>query len=88
MRRRGLGVVSLLLVVVLSGACSNDVVMPDVMGMNKDDYKETMYARRIVDWTEEWREGDKPLKVIYQSPEEGTPIQEDTEIHVTLSGRY
>ena len=85
-RLRFLTVLLFLSVIVVS-ACSDSDVMPDILGMNKDDSAEAMSDAGIDDWTVEWREGDEPLKVIYQSPDPGTPIEYEMEIKITLSGR-
>ena len=86
-RTTGFAAAFLLLLAVLSlGACSEREVMPDLTGMTKDEYGEALNDAGIVKWSEIWREGDNPLKVISQTPQAGEPVTAATEVRITVSG--
>lgn len=68
-------------------ACSDDKTMPDLSGMRKDEAAAALRANGIRDWTEKWSEGSNPLVVVDQEPDAGEPVDLDTEVLISLSGR-
>ena len=69
-------------------ACSSEsTTMPDLSGMREEEASAVLRANGIEDWTVEWAEGENPMVVVDQEPDAGQPVEPDTEVVISLSGR-
>ena len=69
-------------------ACSSEsTTMPDLSGMREEEASAVLRDNGIEDWTVEWAEGENPMVVVDQEPDAGQPVEPDTDVVISLSGR-